>query len=174
MVARALEVEVVRRFVANPSFRASDYWWFRNPAHQLIYIVSAIIYMVLAPSQVVIAGFLNHQQFHYWRWTFGPIGLCGFLLDVCWILFILLGMFWMKIHALPPTVIASVENGCICNSNSSYLLRHTGIFWLNHGYERKNRTSGSQFFVAPKKTGHFVYVCFYQSILLNGWQKEGA
>ena len=33
----------------------------------------------------------------------------------------------MKIHTLPPTIIASVKNGCICNS--SYLLNtHSHLF----------------------------------------------
>ena len=43
-----------------------DVLWFRNPVNspvegQVIYPIS---YKVLAPSQVVIAGFLNHQQYH--------------------------------------------------------------------------------------------------------------
>ena len=33
----------------------------RNPAHQLRLVVSPMIYKVLAPSHVVIAGFLNHM-----------------------------------------------------------------------------------------------------------------
>ena len=42
-------------------------WWFRNPANQFIYVGYSVIYKVLAPSQVVIAGFLNHQLGHQLR-----------------------------------------------------------------------------------------------------------
>ena len=38
----------------------------RNPANLLRLVDSPIIYRVLAPSQVVIAGFLNHQQYVVW------------------------------------------------------------------------------------------------------------
>ncbi len=46
---------------------AVDGW---NPTNQLRLVIYSIIHKVLAPSQVVIAGFLNHQQ---WFQSFNPI-----------------------------------------------------------------------------------------------------
>ena len=46
-------------------------WWFRNPANQLRLVVYPIIYIVLSPSQVVMAGFLPStvlSQMVIWWW----------------------------------------------------------------------------------------------------------